>query len=511
MDASRVARNTGFLYVRIFINIFISLYSTRIVLDALGVEDFGIYNLVAGVIGMLAFLNSAMAEASQRFMAFAHGEQDIEKQKRIFNVSIILHLLIAVAVFLILEIAGYYLFKGVLEIPAERVKTAKIVYQFMLVSTLFSIIRVPYDAVLNAHENMFVVALIGITNSVIKLGIALYVAYTSFDKLIMYGLLMALLAVAMIAALYFYCHFKYKEVKFGLRVYFDKLLFREMGGFAGWTFLGQAAYVITMQGTTVVLNSFFGVIVNAAQGIANQVSNQLKEFSVTMQQALNPVIVKREGKKDRHKMLEAAMFGNKISFFVLSFLSIPLLIEMPNVLNIWLKDVPEFAVIFCRLQLLRIIVGSLTQSFYVALGAIGKIKNYTIWESSIFVMVLPISYLMFKLGAPPEMIYINLVFLGIAVQIVRIFFLKRLGGLSIRMFLKNVVLRSSLVFVIAFSIASVPLFLFADNLLRVLLVIVASSVPFLAATYFVGFNNIERKQVFDIIYRFGSRGFLRKN
>ncbi|HKJ06210.1 MAG TPA: MATE family efflux transporter, partial [Flavobacteriaceae bacterium] len=434
MDAARVAKNTGFLYARIIVNIIVSLYSTRLVLEALGVEDFGIYNLVAGVIAMLAFLNSSMAEASLRFMAFAHGEENTKRQKYVFNVSLVLHFLIAIGVVLILEAAGYFLFKAVLEIPEDRVRVAKLVYQYMLVSTFFTIIKVPYDAVLKAHENMLIVALIGILEAILKLLIAIYLSYTTFDQLVVYGVLMAALAVLLIIISFIYCHNKYEEVHINVTKHWDTILFKEMGTFASWSFLTHAAFVITMQGSTIVLNSFFGVIVNAAQGISNQVSNQLKNFLGTMQTALNPVIIKREGKKDRSKMLEASMFGNKISFFVISFLSIPLLIEMPYILNLWLKDVPEFAVIFVRFQIIRLVISTLTQSFYVAIVAIGAIKKFSIWESIVLIAVLPASYLLYKLGAAPEIIYLNLIISSLFIAIIRTYFLNQLGGLSISLF-----------------------------------------------------------------------------
>lgn len=499
MDAARVAKNTGFLYGRIIVNVIISLYSTRLILDALGVEGFGIYNLVAGVVAMLAFLNSSMAEASLRFMAFAHGERDIKKQKKIFNVSLILHFFIGILVIAILEVLGIFLFNGILEIPGNRISAAKLLYQFMLVSTFFTIIKVPYVAVLKAHENMILVAILGIAESFLKLGVAIYVTYTVYDQLIIYGLLMAISAILLVIINLYYCKTKYEEVRVDISNKFDMKLFREMGGFAGWSFLVQSAYIITTQGSSVVLNTFFGVRINAAQGIANQVSNQLKNFSLTLQTALNPVIVKREGSKDRARMLEASMFGNKILFFLLSFLSIPLFLEMPLILNFWLKTVPEFAVIFCRLQLIGIVIGTLTHSFYVAIGAIGKIKHFSIWESLVFIAVLPVSYLLFKSGSSPEVIYIVIIFMNIFIAVGRVFFLNRLGGLSVKLFMNNIVYRSTGVIAISLMLTLIPFIYTESSIFRLVLISLITTLIYPIMCLLFGFNRTEKKQLSQIV------------
>lgn len=505
--ARRVAKNTGFLYARIVVNIIIALYSTRLILDALGVEDFGIYSLIGGAIALFGFLNSAMAEATQRFMSFAQGEGNFNNQNSIFNVSVVLHLIIAFIVVLLLEVAGYFLFNGILEIPEERMDVAKLVYQFMIVSTFFTILKVPYDAVLTAHENMFLIAVLGIVHAFLKLGIAIYITYTTFDQLIVYGLLMVVLSVFIIIILYIYCHINYEEVRFNLTKQFDKNLFKEMGSFASWSLLSQAAFIITMQGTSIVLNLFFGVVVNAAQGVSNQVSNQLKGFSNTMLKALNPVIVKKEGEKNREKMLQASMFGNKIAFFVLSFFTVPLLLEMPFVLNLWLKNVPEYAVVFCRLSLISMSIGLLTETFYVAIGAIGKIKQSAIWDSLIFTSVLPVSFLMYKFGASPEAIYINLILMAVGISVARVFFLNRLGGLSVKIFLNNVVARCLGVFILTFLLTSVPSLTITDSIWKLLIVLFTSSISFPIFVYFLGLNKIEKKQIQDVLLSFMDKGF----
>src|ERR1017187_1198946 len=293
--AKHIVKNTSFLYAEMAITVFISLYTTRLILSALGTKDFGTFNVVGGAIAMLTFLNNAMAAASQRFISHAQGKGDIEKQKSIFTVSILLHFLIGIALILVLESSTYFLFRRILNIDPHRLFAAKLIYQFMIASIFFTIISVPYNAVINAHENMLLVAILGVIEAMLKLSIGLYLLKTDFDKLITYGLLMALLSILLLTIRRIYCHRKYEEVHIKIKLYFDKILFREMANFAGWNLLGTSAGVIAGNGAPIMLNHFFGTALNAANGISNQLNGQLLAFSNTMLQALNPFITKSEG------------------------------------------------------------------------------------------------------------------------------------------------------------------------------------------------------------------------
>jgi O-antigen/teichoic acid export membrane protein len=291
-------------------------------LAALGLSDFGLFNVVGGVIAMLGFLNSSMAAATQRFMSFAQGAGDVEKVKRIFNMSTLLHWGIAIVILLVLEIAGYFFFNGVLNIAPERLSAAKMIYQFMVVSTLFTVISVPYEAVITSHENMMVYAISGIIEAVLKLGIALYITYSSQDHLVAYGFLMATLSIFLLLIRRIYCHRYYAECVLKLREYYDQPLLKEMSGFAGWSFLGAASSMIAGYGQAIVLNIFLGTKINAAQGIAGQISGQLGVFALTLTKVLNPLIDKSEGSGNRSQMIRGTLTGSKISFFLLQFLYI---------------------------------------------------------------------------------------------------------------------------------------------------------------------------------------------
>lgn len=497
-QANRVVKNTIILYIQMAITVTMSLYATRLILAALGAEDFGIFNVVGGAIAMLTFLNTAMTTASQRFMSFAIGEGNQIKQKHIFNVSLLLHFFIAIIIVILLEIVGYFLFDGILKISSDRLEVATMIYQFLIISTFFTVVSVPYDAVINAHENMFLVAILRISEVTMKLGIAILISNTNFDKLYIFGLLMAALTVLLLIIRQIYCHIKYEEVTINFKKYYSKIIFNEMTGFAGWSLLSSSSSMITMQGMTILINSFFGVIVNAAQGIAIQITGQIMAFSNTMLKALNPLIVKSEGENNRIKMLKASITGNKLSFYLLAFFSIPAILEMPFILGFWLKEIPEYAIIFCRLNLFRSTLTQLTITFPTAIGATGNIKNSQLVESIIWILLLPVSYLMFKWGAEPESIYVNLIVMAVALSFARIYFTHHICDLSVKKYFTEVISRTFIVALITTLLALIPLILLQPNFVRLTLVIITSSIVFITLIFFIGLNPSEKNLILEM-------------
>jgi len=495
-SANRVIKNTGILYAKMGITMFISLYITRLILNSLGVSDFGIFNVVGGAIAMLTFLNAAMASATQRFMSYAEGEGNKVKQKSIFNVSVILHFLIALIVGLVLEIAGLYLFDGVLNFAENRLFAAKSIYQFMIVSTMFTIMTVPYDAVVNAHENMLYYAIIGIIESFLKLAVAFIIVNTLYDKLIIYGLLMASISLIIMIIMRIYCHRKYIECIFAPKIYFDKKLMKEMTGFAGWSFLGSATSMIGNYGLGIVLNHFFGAILNAAQGISTQLSGQLLVFSNTMLKALNPVIVKSEGGGERQRMLKMSLLGCKFSFYLFALFAIPFLIETSYILKIWLKDVPEWAVIFCRFNFARILLEQLTLPLSISISAQGDIKRISVIKSILNLIPLPLIYFSFKSGSPPYMMYvISLIIWGVFEGFITIYFTIRNCNLKLNNYLNLVFYKSLIAFLLPFAFASIPMLLMQESFLRLFVVILVSMLSFLGTLYFTGLTTEEKSYI----------------
>ncbi|WP_430936216.1 hypothetical protein [Saccharicrinis sp. 156] len=481
------------------ITVFISLYTTRLILSALGVGDFGIYNVVGGAIAMLTFLNSAMASATLRFMSYFQGDRNFLKQRQVFNVSVLLHLLIAIAVVIILEIAGVFLFDSILKIDPNRMESARLVFQFLVISTFFIVISVPYDAVINAHENMLFVALLGILEAILKLSIAFYISYTNFDKLVSYGLLMASLTFLLLIIKRIYCHLKYEEVRINFVKFYNKNLFKEMSSFASWSFLGSSTSMVSNYGQNIVINMFFGTIVNAAQGVAVQISGQLSVFANVLLKALNPVIDKSEGAGDRKLMLKASIMGSRVSFFMLMFFYIPVMVEMPYIFNLWLKDVPEFAVVFCRLTLIRNLVEQLFLTIESSISAVGNIKQYKIYQSIFHLFPLILTFVLFSFDSPAYIMYIVFIFYSVFTGVLTVFFAKKTSGLSVRLFLNEVVYRCGVSFLFVLLISTVPVLIFSEGILRLLLVVAISSLLYGITIWNFGFTEVERITVKNII------------
>ena len=432
--ASRIIKNTGWLYAKMAITMFVSLYTTRLILNGLGASDFGIYNVVGGVISMLGFLNSSMASSTQRFMSYAAGEKNFDRQKKIFNISFVIHIILGIIAVTVFVLAGYCFFNGILNIPDGRKSAALVVYGSLVISTFFTMISVPYEAVMNAHENMKYYAIVGVFESILKLAVAFAVLNSPMDKLVFYGILMAIIPFITLTIMRIYCHSKYDECKISIRKSWDKSLAKEMTSFAGWGFLNSVTSMITMQGMSILLNMFGGVVVNAAHGVANQLTGQLLVFSNNMLKALNPVLVKSCGAGENEKMLEASSTGNKLSFLIFSFFAIPFIVETPYILKLWLDNPPEWAVLFVRLVLIR---QMMTQSFITldtCIAATGKIKNMTIIGSLIWGFPIVVSYFMYKVGFPIYTIYILLLVMNGMRLANSLYFCKKLCGLNVKDF-----------------------------------------------------------------------------
>lgn len=497
----RVIANTGILYARMAITVFISLYSTRLVLAALGADDFGIFALIAGVIAMLGFLNGSMSAASQRFMSFAHGQPNETKQLQIFNVSLAMHLAVGTILIVILELIGIFIFSGAVNIPPGRNEAAQFVFHFVVIGTFFTVLAVPYDAIITARENMLFVAITGLIESLLKLGIAVGITIIEGDKLIAYGMLMGLLPLVLLCIKAGYCHWAYNECRIEPRKYITAKLFSEMFVFSGWAFLATATSMLANYGQGLVLNVFFGVKVNAAQGVANQLSGQLGALAFTMQRALNPVIVKSEGAGNRLSMLKATLMGTKLSFLLAMFMFVPALIEMPFLLNLWLDQVPPYSIVFCRLLLLRQLIEQLYFTLSKSIEAVGDIKSFSIARAAVATFPLFVSYVLFRMGFAPYYLYIVFILYSLTMLFVHLAFANRKCGLAVTQYGVDVVLRSVAVLLLVFIIGSLPLVAMAPSSIRLILVGVLSSVSSVVVVWLFGVNNDERELIKSVMSR----------
>lgn len=494
--ANRVIKNTGFLYAKMGITMFISLYTTRLILNSLGASDFGIFSLIGGVIAMLGFFNGALAGATQRFMSFYEGKGDKEKQKQIFNISLVLHFFIALFLGVVLLVIGYFFLDGILNIPTDRVYAAKVVFGSLIISTMFSVMSVPYEAVLNAHENMFYYSIVGVLESLLKLGVAYAVVFYWGDKLELYGILMACIPILILSIMRVYCHKHYEECKISIKEYWDSSLLRKMTSFAGWNFMSIAVSMLTNYGQGIILNVFFGPIVNAAQGIASQVFGQLSAFSNNMLKAVNPIIVKSKGGEDDNLFKQATFIASKMGFFLMAIFAIPFIFEAHYIFKIWLGAVPKYTIIFTQLLLIRELLNQLFIPLNTSIASTGKIKEYKILVSILYSSILILAYISFQQGGSPISIYI----IFIAIEFIKnfgviLYFAKVKARLNPISFLKEVCLRSILSALIAVLVTISISYYMDEGLQRLILTSMFFAICYIFTTYLLCLNTIEKTQV----------------
>lgn len=498
--ATRVIKNTGFLYVKMGITVFISLYTTRLILASLGASDFGVFNIVGGAITMLGFLNSTMANATQRFMSYAEGANDLLKKKQVFNVSMVLHIGVALITGLILLAAMYPLFNGIFNIQQDRIFAAEIIYLSLIVSTMFTIVNVPYDAVMNAHENMLYYALIGIFEAFLKLIVAFACVYTTSDKLIAYGVLMAIIPFITLTIMKIYCHRKYEECFIGFKKYWSRGLVWDIASFSGWNFLTAISSLASYYGVGLVLNHFFGTILNAAQGIANQVNGQMSTFSLNLMKAVNPVIVKRAGALDVEAMNKATLTSGKYSSLLIVFFAIPFILEMHYVLNIWLKNVPEWTSLFCCLQLVITIICQMTSSAATSIYAQGNIKCYAIYKSVMNIAPVIVTYFAYILGGAPYWLYIAMITIwAIGGNIVIIRYANKVSNLNIIAFFREIVFPVISVVVLMLALGYLPQLLMVEGFYRLIVSCVITSLVYIIMIWWRIFTDNERQMVINFV------------
>lgn len=490
-----IIKNTGILYLKSILTMGISLYATRVILNALGATDYGLFSLIAGIIAMLTFLNNSLSSATQRFLEFNLGGGQKEKLKEVFNTSVFLHLLVGIIVVIIVEGLGFFAFEKLLTIPIDRMYASKIIFHFMVISTFFTIISVPYDAIINAHEHMLFDSIVGIIQSLGILFIAIFIQQVSTDKLIWYGFLMALLIFLLLMIRRIYCLILYEESKINFNQYLKKANIKEVTNYASWSFFIATSSMFGSYGMIIILNSFFGAKVNASYGVAGQINGQISVFSATMMKALNPQIVKNEGSGERQKMMQLAMVGSKMSFFLLVFFAIPFIIEASYVLKLWLINPPEYTIIFSRLVLIVAMFSQLSLPIGNMVNAVGDIKKISVYSSIIFVMVLPVAILLFKLGLPPFYVYLIQIISEILLLTVRANFANKCVGMAygdlISLVLKPVLIVTLITVLITVSLQ----FVIDESFLRLVLTCIVSSIAFLVSLNFWGLSKEERQYV----------------
>lgn len=490
--ANRIAKNTSFLYIKMGITVFISLYSTRLVLNALGASDFGIFNVVGGAIAMLAFLNGAMSSTTQRFMSYSEGEGILEAKKETFNSAVFLHLCIALVLGLFLFLIKPLVFDHMLRIESSKMVDAEWIYNFMIISTLFTVINVPYSAVINSHENMLYYSIIGIVESVLKLLVALFISSSVGNKLIWYGLLMAAISATIAICMFVYCKSQYVECEFSPTKYLHKTRTKEMAGFAFWSFLGSSAGIISGYGNNIVLNHFFGTRLNAANGVCGQINGQLQAFSNNLIKAVNPVIVKSEGAHNRERLFKVTFSSCKISVLLYAVLAIPFIVDCPYILRIWLVNVPPYTLIFCQLAVFQVIFEQISNPLGTVIGAVGKVRLYNILDSIILYLCIIAVYVSFRLGGSPAFLPIISLSTAFTLMILNVIYSHFYCDMSLKQYLTDVFFRCMLIILITFLGVYFFHGLMKESFLRLIITVIVTFIIFIPLFYVVVLNPSEK-------------------
>lgn len=492
----RIAKNTLLLYFRMFFMMVVSLYTSRVVLNVLGVEDYGIYNVVGGVVAMFSVLSGSLSSAISRFITYEIGKGECEKLKRVFSSAVTVQLTLGLIIVLVAETAGLWFLNTKMNIPAERMSAANWVLQFSVVTFVINLISVPYNAAIIAHEKMSAFAYISILEVVGKLVIAYFITVSPIDKLVFYAILICLVAIIIRYIYSRYCKKRFEECTY--HFIFDKELLKNMFSFAGWNFFGNGAFLLNTQGVNILMNIFFGVSVNAARGVATQVDAAMRQFVNSFTTAVNPQIIKSYAVGDFNYMHSLVCRSAKFSSFLLIFFAVPIVLEANALFSFWLGDVPDGAILFFQLGVMSTFVdGALANSLMTSMFATGNIKKYQMIVSSIGSMVFVFTWIFYYWGFNAYVTYVIYFVTYSIILVIRLYLIKEAIHLPISMYISKVLYRVVPVFVISFVVPLILLYILEPGLLRIISVSLLSLLTTLFAAFIIGLTKGEKIFVVD--------------
>lgn len=494
-NSKRIAKNTLLLYIRTIFILLVTLYTSRVILNTLGVSDFGIYNVVGGVVSIFSVISGSLSSSISRFITYELGYGDINKLKRIFSTSINIQIGISLVILILAEIFGVWFLNTKMNIPTDRLTAANWVLQCSLISFIINLISVPYNACIIAHERMSAFAYISILETVLKLAIVYMLLISPYDKLVTYVILIVIVSLIIRLIYGWYCNRNFDESHY--KFVYDKTLIKEMTGFAGWSLFGNGAYMLNVQGVDMLINIFFGVTLNAARGLATQVQNAVMQFVNNFTVAVNPQITKSYASGDINYMNRLVCDGAKFSYFLLLIFMIPIVCEADYILHLWLKTVPEYAPVFLRLSLFGSIMTLLGNTMLTAIFATGNIKRYQLWVTIVGCLVFPLTWIAFEFGLPPEATYIIYIIIYFLLIFVRLYIAKDLLKFPVKTYLIDVMLRITIVSIIAFILPLLIIFNFEECFWRLCLSCIVSTFSSVLIISVLGLKETERKIIYN--------------
>lgn len=492
-DNTRIIKNSGILYIRLFTTSIIGLIATRILLQSLGTSDFGLYSVVGGIVVMMAFLNTVMITTTYRYIAFELGKGNSGGVNQIFNISLVIHIVLAFLLILFAETLGRFYIQHYLNVPFDSVDDALFVFRFSVFGTFFSILSIPFQGLITAQENFFIRACIAIFRSVLKLGAVLILLFYLGNRLRLYSILMMFVMMTPLILFFLYSRKKYSSL---IRWNFQKNIkkYKEMLGFSGWILLGAGASVGKVQGAALIINSFFGTILNASFGIATQINSMILMFSRNLSQAAIPQITKSYSSGNSERSMQLVLYIAKYSFFLMLLPALPILLEINFILKLWLKEVPQYTSIFINLMIINGLIEATYAGIPAAVQATGKIKWFQIILSAISLLSLPIAYILFAVGYPPHSILVIYICSSVIMILVMLALLKRLINFNVKKFIIHSYLR---IFYVAISVS--PLFLirnlYEESIIRFILISMLAVIWVLIAIYNLGMEKKEKEKI----------------
>lgn len=491
----RIAKNSLLLYVRMLFIMGVTLFTSRVILQALGVEDYGIYNVVGGFVSMFALISNSMTAAIGRFITFELGKGNRSNIGAVFSTSVIIQMTIAMIVVLLSEAIGVWFLNTQMTIPADRIYAANWVFQLSIITFAINLISVPYNATIIAHEHMGAFAYISSLDAVLKLLVAYLIFKSPIDKLIYYAALMCMLSILIRFIYTLYCRKHFQDCKLQWKL--DRPLIKEIFGFAGWNFIGAGSGILRDQGVNVLLNIFCGPIVNAARGIAMQVNSAVQHFATSFTTALNPQITKSYAGGDKEYSFKLVFQGSKLAYLLLYIVSLPIIIEAPTILNLWLGEVPEYTIAFVRLVIIYGLTEGISYPLITLMLATGNIRNYQILVGGTQMLNFPLSYLLLKFGASPEYTFVVSIAVALGSLFLRLIMLKRMIELPVIRFMRSVVLKVIIVSLTSFPLPLLSALYFETSITRVLMTTSISVVSVMFSSLFLGCSQKERTFIIE--------------
>lgn len=423
-DNKRIAKNTLFLYLRMFVTLIVTLYTSRVIIKTLGIDDFGIYSIVGGIVVLFSFISTSLRSSTQRFVSYELGLGEKGNVNKVYSVSMLCHMVMALIFLLLAETIGLWYVENRLNIPLNRVEATRWVYQFCILTFIANILQAPYNAIIIAYEKMCFYAYISIIEVVLKLAVAFLIIISPGDKLIVYSILLSVVSIICVLIPYVYCKWKLRIGR--IKIIYERKLFANIMCYSGWTMLSGCAVVVTQQGGNILLNIFYSVAANGAFGIANQVSSAIYGFVFNFQSAFQPQIVKQYAAQEYDGLYKLVGRASIFSYYLLLLIAVPFCISTDYILELWLDSCPEYAVAFCQLMILYFLMDALQAPLWMLIGAKGKVGGYITWSTILFLLNLPIAWFLLKAGYSAYCVFVVRVIINLVTCIIRPFYVRNL-------------------------------------------------------------------------------------